>query len=412
MSKGNYLLGQSTGKIGSIVTYVAGGEQRQRVHTKAGGRPGDRATLPARAQRVAFGGAANEWKLYRYICTRMFRSGKKTNESDYNYFTRINFENLPYLMKWENEAGFNVFMPGYYSRGNYGTINQVISMGVAGSGNYWSINSSQYNIQTGVLWTDPLKNLKNAYKNLFPSASKVTLLVGKYTEWTEEDPIEQAGSTDVAWAVITLMLSSEQVKGEDEKKISEYMTPKLQAIGITPNTNYDAELADGSVLLSIEASNVMPSQSEGIFLALFATNDNANDCYTTIMMSDEASNVNHPFNSWLITKTQSAMDAACESYGYQGQVMQSKIIEVGDRVKDIIRRDAELIAATNDVPADKINDYVNNATAAAMERNRSKLKSLMNVITEAQAKIDEAQAEIKNAASEPQDKKTKKTTGK
>lgn len=122
MAKGNMLQGQATGKVGDIVFMVRNGQQVARVYTSAGGRSGDQASIAVRRQRVRFGAASNQYLLYRNIVRGMYRTGKSTKQSDYNFFVRENVDLLPYLTREENAAGVKCAMPGTFSRGTLGNI--------------------------------------------------------------------------------------------------------------------------------------------------------------------------------------------------------------------------------------------------------------------------------------------------
>lgn len=388
MSKGIYLLGQSRGKIGSIVTYVAKGEQRQRVYTAAGARKGMEASLPARAQRVAFGGASNEWQLYRYICTRMFRRGKKTNESDYNYFVRINFNNLPYLLKWQNEAGLNYFMPGYYSHGDLGSIPQYIQMENASQGTR-PVTIQTSNISANeVLSTKNLSVLKDEYRRIFTNADKITILVGRYSQYSDREHVEFAGPVQVEWKVVTLLLSGESKPGENTKSIGDFLNEALGDMIVSFETNAPIAITNVSQIFRLNFNSENIDEDKGYFMAFFATNESANNCYTTLMQSTGASDAVHPFNRWLMSKTQSALDAACASYGYQSSVMQSVIVEVGSRVEDIIESDAAAIADMRSVSGEEREQFIREYAAAARERNSERLAELINAAIEQQAIID------------------------
>lgn len=404
MSKGIYLLGQSRGKIGSIVTYVAKGEQRQRVYTAAGARKGMEASLPARAQRVAFGGASNEWQLYRYICTRMFRRGKKTNESDYNYFVRINFNNLPYLLKWQNEAGLNYFMPGYYSHGDLGSVPQFIQIGSV-SQDIRDISIQTSNISANeVLSTKNLSVLKDEYKRIFTNADKISILVGKYSQYSEREHIEFAGPIQVEWKVVTLLLSGESKPGENTKSIGDFLNESLGDMIVSFETNAPVNITNGGQIFKLKFNSANINEDKGYFMALFATNESANNCYTTLMQSTGASETNHPFNRWMMSKTQSALDAACASYGYQSSVMQSVIVEVGSRVEDIIESDAANIADMQNLSGEDREQFISEYAAAAREKNTKRLTDLLNAAIEQQAIID-GQAEADESDSMRKSKK-------
>lgn len=331
MAKGNMLLGQSSKKLGSVVFYVRNGRQAARVWTDSGARRGKDASFLARAQRVAFGGAANEWNAYKYICTRMYNRGKKPTESDYNYFTKQNWRNFPFLTKQLNEAGFQCPVPGIFSRGNLGALNleMVFSQSEDLGSKSVIVSSDDVTSAETTPWNANMGLLKTQLQKCFPNADKVTyqLIVVRPT-------LVIIGNRNYRlpqffYNTVVVSLYSELDEGEDTtnvyKYFSEHVTDSLLS---TQLLTQNGPFMNFSSLFNLNLAGTEENPVEYDVLPLvFATNDAANDCYTTTLYDGMFTKSTGPFIYWQSQRTESAFREACSSYGFTADVMQTDIAQ-------------------------------------------------------------------------------------
>lgn len=354
MAKGNMLLGQASKKLGSVVFYKRNGQQVSRVWTNSGARSGSEASYPARVQRVRFGSASNEWKSFGYISTRMFKSGKKVTESDYNYFTKKNWQYLPYLTKRQNELGITMPIPGQYSQGNYGDLRLSIDFkeDAVNQKDVYEIAIDGYSYNDTLTWGFNVKDAVAAYKSIFPFADKVIIALGIIYGKTIIDGKGAYVNGAVVWKPVIFNLNSTDdtylnktirqhfIDEIGDTKISDEIERSLEAI-----------FMDGPYLLNISVTHIEEQASAFKLLPLvFVTNDTANDCYSTMILPGNFSVENPAFVFWRMYRTQNAFDAACSSYGYTQGVMQTRaalsdfgFLEMqSDYIKRLSTRDKEL----------------------------------------------------------------------
>lgn len=354
MAKGNMLLGQASKKLGSVVFYKRNGQQVSRVWTDSGARSGSDASYPARVQRVRFGSAANEWKSFGYISTRMFKAGKKVTESDYNYFTKKNWQYLPYLTKRQNELGITMPIPGQYSQGNYGDLRLSIDYKEDEEiqKDLYKIAIDGYNYDDTITWGFTLREALPAYKSLFPFSDKVIIALGIIYGKTIHDGKGAYVNGAVVWKPVIFNLNS-----TDEtylnKTIRQHFVDEIGDTNISDEIDYVAEsnFIDGIYLLNISVKHLTDEASAFKLLPLvFVTNETANDCYSTMILPGNFSVENPAFVFWRMYRTQNAFDAACSSYGYSQGVMQTRaavsdfgFIEMqSDYINRLSKRDKEL----------------------------------------------------------------------
>lgn len=361
MAKGNMLLGQASKKLGSVVFYKRNGQQVSRVWTNSGARSGSDASYPARVQRVRFGAAANEWKSFGYISTRMFKSGKKVTESDYNYFTKKNWQYLPYLTKRQNELGITMPIPGQYSQGNYGDLRLSIDYkeDEKNERDEYKIAIDGYHYNDILTWGFTVKDAVAAYKSLFPFADKVIIALGIIYGKTIIDGKGAYVNGAVAWKPVIFNLNS-----TDEtylnKTIIKHFDDEIGDRIISDELLNSAEsiFMDASYVCEISVTH--PAEEASAFKLIplvFVTNDTANDCYSTMILPGNFSVENPAFVFWRMYRTQNAFDAACASYGYTQGVMQTRValsdygfLEMqSDYIKSLEQRDKELYNVYNTV---------------------------------------------------------------
>lgn len=353
MSNGNMLMGESKRKLGSIVLYVRNGQQVQRKWTDSGARRGKEASYATRAQRVQFGEAANQWDAYRYICTRMYRKGKKTTESDYNVFVRDNWKKFPYMTKNMLAYGLNTLIPGTYSRGNLGTNPMW----------YWYlpneetlttiINVGCFNaaVTGDIQWTDKLSDYKTSLKIAYPNADKVTIAMAYLHPVEYVDGNRIYNWHTISWHPVIIKLDSNNTDDDTSIAINEYFE---RALANTPFKG-NASMQGGKILSSSTLFTWTVNQdTEGIdryymFATMFATNDAANDCYTTILRDNAYSKTSPAFAMYTALRTKSAFEEACDSYGYTQAVMQTDINIFG---RDVVAEMYESIAEMAKVAPD------------------------------------------------------------
>lgn len=354
MAKGNMLLGQASKKLGSVVFYKRNGQQVSRVWTDSGARSGSDASYPARVQRVRFGAAANEWKSFGYISTRMFKAGKKVTESDYNYFTKKNWQYLPYLTKRQNELGITMPIPGQYSQGNYGDLRLSIDFKEDASNkkDIYSVGIDGYYVDDAIAIGNTVLEAIDYYKMLFPFADKVIIALGIIYGRTIKDGKGAYVNGAVVWKPVIFNLNSTDeiylnqtiaahIRSEiNDINISDKITSKLESVFIN---DYK--------ICQIEVDHE-PEESRPFTLMplIFVTNETANDCYNTMLLPGNFSIDNPALTFWYAYRTQNAFDAACSSYGYSQGVMQTRaavsdfgFIEMqSDYINGLAKRDKEL----------------------------------------------------------------------
>lgn len=331
MSKGNLFQGQGSGKVGDVVFSVRRGEQIARVYTSSGGRGGSAASEAARAQRVRFGSASNQWSLYRYVCTRMFRTGKATNQSDYNYFVKRNFGLFPYLTKIENTDGVHCLMPGQFSEGNLGTIEARCSYPVTETASLIKVTDPAHLSSAVVPQNATMATFKAELRRAFPNARKVTILFSFASAQEVSDEGETFNTQDVTHAPAVIDLFEESFSGENAATIG----AGLAALANSSLVSSLVESHSGNWMqpdqqtlfrLSVETANsATVAILDRCLVTFFATNDLANDCYTTIVPAPTSRPARGPLNVWWDYRTDDAFRQAADSYGFQGGVMRDTI---------------------------------------------------------------------------------------
>ena len=351
MSQGNILQGQASGKLGDTVLMVRNGTQVARVYTKSGARSGDAASRAARLQRVRFGAASNQWQLYRYICTRMFRKGRSTNQSDYNYFVKRNVDNLPYLTQLENADGVCCLMPGQFSEGNLGRIElvQVNWKSDSTEREFVAISDTINPMRSTILWSATLGTLKAALQVAYPNARKVVYLIISTTETSITEGSESFISQFFQHIPVTVDLYSESVAGENAQTLKNYFasyapSASLAALISAQSDNFCAG-TESFRLGSTSAAQDSLVTSFG--LLMFATNDLVSDAYTTILPATSV-NVNRgAYSVWGGYRTDEALQIACDSYGYQSGVMRDEVASSDSNAQQLAARYLAKVKAVN-----------------------------------------------------------------
>lgn len=381
MSKGNILQGQASGKLGDTVLMVRNGKQIARVYTTAGARSGDAASEAARLQRVKFGSASNQWNCYKYVCTRMYRKGRKTNQSDYNYFVKRNNHLLPYLTKAENADGVHMLMPGQFSEGNLGRIElvHVFIPTADGTDPMLRVADAMAQASGSVTWHSTLSVYKDALKRIYPNARKVTFLFSIASDLTLTEQDVNFISQQVAHYPVVIDLYSEIEPGENEKKINEYFYPKIgdEAVSVI----IEQQAAGRTILWNKHIFRLAKtSDTDAAVLAklgvlIFATDDNASDCYTTILPSTSFDPVNGVYSLWAAYRSQDSLQVAADSYGYQTGVMRDVVASAGNDLEEAAASYAKVLRSIDAEAADAYEASIKAAGGAKARVIRSAVES-------------------------------------
>lgn len=377
MSKGNILQGQASGKLGDTVLMVRNGKQIARVYTTAGARSGDAASEAARLQRVKFGSAANQWNCYKYVCTRMFRKGRKTTQSDYNYFVKRNNYLLPYLTKAENADGVHMLQPGQFSEGNLGRIELVHSFNPnAEQGSIMlSLADTQAHASATVGWQAGLSQLKAALRATYPNARKVTFLFSIASDLTLTDEDVNFVSQQVAHYPVVIDLYSEIEQGENSKKINEYFFPKIgdESVSVIIETQGSSSAfcfeKNVFILRRTAESDAQVLSSLGVLI--FATDDNASDCYTTVLPSAGVNPVAGVYSLWAAYRSKDSLQIAADSYGYQTGVMRDFVASAGNDLEEAAANYAKVLRSVDAAAADAFEASIEAAGGAKARVVRS-----------------------------------------
>jgi hypothetical protein len=328
MAKGNMLQGQATGKVGDIVFMVRNGQQVARVYTSAGGRSGDQASIAVRRQRVRFGAASNQYLLYRNIVRGMYRTGKSTKQSDYNYFVRENVDLLPYLTREENAAGVKCAMPGTFSRGTLGSLifnyEQEETGGVLSS---VSIASQNAQYGSAIAWDDTVGELKTALKSIFPNARKINFSVINVIKSEVDLPSGSQWSHTFDRADVTFDLFEEDATIPDSAEIKAYFTNYAPAALRSTIFNYaDGNFGTTEQLFKLDYKEGMDDALFGNMLILvYATNDQVGDCYTSTLSTLNVAETDGGLSLYESLRTANHRQVAEDSYGYATGVMRTNI---------------------------------------------------------------------------------------
>lgn len=347
MAKGNLFLGQASRKLGSVVFYKRNGNQVSRVWTDSGARRGTDASYAARAQRVRFGALSTIWRSFAFVSTRMYRSGKKVNESDYNYFARRNWSFMPYLTKKQNELGITMPVPGVYATGRLGEI--YLSMTYVHDINNGTVDDLIYlrdknrSFNGSVTWDQNPMDLLTALLQIYPSATKFVYLIGVIpgTNVVDGNSVYTNGSVNWYPVILDAALGADQFTGINY--IRDLFSRNIN--------NEDFQLFFANVQLDdiINGNTIFGLHINGdeeeyhpikIMPLLFPVNDTASDCYSVALYPGNFPTSDGPFAFWAGYRTQQAFTAAAASYGYNKDVMQTQANIFGN---DVIAWDAEYL---------------------------------------------------------------------
>lgn len=334
MSRGNLIQGQASGKLGSTVLMVRNGQQLARVYTTAGARSGSQASESARIQRVKFGSASNQWALYKYVSTRMYRKGRTASQSDYNYFVKRNNQLLPYFTKEENATGVHVLQPGIFAEGNLGRIDMLMQYNpdAVSPSSKWNVSDVNVAGIPATTWSATVATLKSVLANTYPNATKVTYLISVASSVSLEEGGELFLSQNVNHNAVILDLFKEATTGENSMTIAAYFASKVTDSTLAALLSAQAGNFCSSSVLMMFRSDVQAdiTYMGNIGAMVFATNDNASDCYTTILDAAAVNPTRGAYSIWASYRTTDALRNAAESYGYQSGVMRDEVASYGN----------------------------------------------------------------------------------
>lgn len=373
MSKGNILQGQASGKLGDTVLMVRNGKQIARVYTTAGARSGEAASEAARLQRVKFGSASNQWQCYKFVCTRMYRKGRTTTQSDYNYFVKRNNLLFPYLTKAENADGVHMLQPGQFSEGNLGRIEMVhsYSSSLPESGSVLRLFDTQISNISEVQWGATLGELKAALKVVYPRARKITYLFSEAVDLslTEEDV--QFVSQQVNHYPVIIDLYSELAPNENNAKIKQYFgvrTGSTFLSEIIKGHNDTQGMCSSNNVIRIWATDQNEYEYLGnVALSIFATDDNVSDCYTSVLPANAVDPTRGVFAVWSSYRSKDSLRIAADSYGYQSGVMRDQVAAAGNDMNDVVTQYASVLRQVDKAAAE---NYVAELEAAGGAKAR------------------------------------------
>lgn len=373
MSKGNILQGQASGKLGDTVLMVRNGKQIARVYTTAGARSGDAASEAARLQRVKFGSASNQWNCYKYVCTRMYRKGRKTTQSDYNYFVKRNNSLLPYLTKAENADGVHMLQPGQFSEGNLGRIELVHAYRAEpseGQAMLFLADTQAGNMEY-VTWQSKLSMLKASLRKAYPNARKITYLFSVTSDLTFSEDNVNFISQQIAHYPVVVDLFDEIDPGENEVKVANYFYPKIGdenvSVIIESQKQNDAICFTNHPILIYKTSDNDGQFLSRLGLLVFATNDNVSDCYSTVLPESGVDPVNGVYATWASYRSKDSLQIAADSYGYQTGVMRDFVASAGNDLEEAAANYAKVLRS---VDAAAAAEYVASIEAAGGAKAR------------------------------------------
>lgn len=361
MAKGNLFLGQASKKLGSVVFYNRNGNQVSRVWTDSGARRGNDASYAARAQRVRFGSVSSIWRTFSFVSTRMYRSGKKVNESDYNYFARRNWSFMPYLTKKQNELGITMPVPGVYATGGLGELDlsmtYVHDIQDGNIDDLINLRDKNRSYDGSVLLTDKPTKLLEALTAMYPSATKFIYLVGVIIGNGIVDGNTTYTNGFVSWYPVILDVALGESQFSNINNVQDLFSNSINNSDFQKWFSFvsSTDFLYGSTIFSmgVNASeeDYHPIQ---ILPLLFPVNDTASDCYSVAMYPGNFPTNEGPFIFWRAYRTQQAFTAAAASYGYNKDVMQTRANIFGN---DIIAWDAEYVARLEKVAPDIYDVY-------------------------------------------------------
>lgn len=328
MAKGNMLQGQATGKVGDLVFMVRNGQQIARVYTSAGGRSGDQASIAARRQRVRFGAASNQYLLYRNIVRGMYRTGKATKQSDYNYFVRENVDLLPYLTKEENAAGVKCVMPGTFSRGTLGNLGYTLTFALDSSFVPSVKLSGGQGFGTTVYNGDTLVgDFKEALKSVFPLARKVNYCLCAINKIEISLPNGLQWSHQIQRYDVIFDLYEEDPNVADSETVADYFSyycPHDDFANIWGGVD-TFQLLGTNLFYCKAQSDAYQDVYASLYVNVFATNDQVGDCYSTTMYDIVSVDTDGGISLYNTLRTDNHRQVAEDSYGYATGVMRTNI---------------------------------------------------------------------------------------
>lgn len=278
----------------------------------------------------------------------MYRKSKPSNLSDYNYFVKRNSKLLPYFTKEENGAGVHCLMPGLLSEGNLGRIDLHIvypSPTVTAAHFFTVRDAGSVNLAT-TTWTSTVGKLKETLKAAYPNASKFIYLFSWAPTILIEAETTEYQSQSVKHKAVILDLYKEARADEDAKTIKEYFAGELAGVPIASDiTAATANICNGSAIFNYTIpAEGDPSNWLATSVLCFATDDNASDCYTTVLEEDAVTPTYGAYKPYFDYRSTNSLRVACDSYGYQSGVMRDDVASFGKELAQQIQAYATKLA--------------------------------------------------------------------
>lgn len=132
MSKRNMLLGNAAGKVGDLVFYRAGGEQRTRTRVT----PNNPRSYAQQAQRSKLGEITLVHRALAALIKDSFPN-RPAKQSAFNAFSQANMALAPYLTKEDAAAGNFAPMPAFIAKG--GLPSNFSGVTISGNGGALSV---------------------------------------------------------------------------------------------------------------------------------------------------------------------------------------------------------------------------------------------------------------------------------
>lgn len=274
MSKRNMLLGLAAGKVGDLVFYRDGGEQRTRTRVI----PKNPRSPRQMAQRVKLANVVNTFRQLQSILRDSF-TGRPSNQSGYNAFAKNAISISPYLSKNAALQGCTLPAPYMISRG--------------------TIDAIPFELRD----EDILKGLVLSVPNLTADGATIgsisSAILAAYSQLSEGDELH------------FVLMDFFAAQGGD---LSDFITAVPKIVSITINTQSTASAGSLGIAVEDDALFLPCTSEDGLFTAaVLASRVDGNGqlqvSTATLAMTEEASAGYQLFTS------DNALIYATDSYG-------------------------------------------------------------------------------------------------
>jgi hypothetical protein len=258
----------------------------------------------------------------------MYRTGKSTKQSDYNFFVRENVDLLPYLTREENAAGVKCAMPGTFSRGTLGSLIYSLSVTAGQSANLI------YALKTPIMFDNAIVSdeatvaqFKAALRAAFPNARKVTFAICSIVKQEVSLPNGSSWTHSFDRDDLVFDLYEADPVVSDESQLVAYIQRYVRNAAFASAANEgDLRFLDGYNLLTINSDDEETMAGlNNLYILAFATNDQVGDCYTSVLDSIVAPDSDGGLDLYATLRTDNHRQVAEDSYGYATGVMRTNI---------------------------------------------------------------------------------------